>query len=181
MVRLAQSWDGVSFANLSKNHTLPYLSIPGARKVNCMVAFNPIGVVHTAARTVPRHWSLSEVEGTLEVSPQFQQGLSHIRPGQRIVVLFHFHKSPPFHPGQLCQKPPHAEAAMGVFSICSPFRPNPIGLSVVEVLAVAENRIRVKGIDMLDGTPVLDIKPYVTGKWDCPSYNGESFGPAGGR
>jgi len=58
---------------------------------------------------------------------------------------------------------------MGVFSICSPVRPNPIGLSVLEVIEREGSRIHVKGIDMINGTPILDIKPYVVSKHDCPS------------
>ena len=59
------------------------------------------------------------------------------------------------------QKPPHRSEKLGVFSICSPFRPNPLGLSVVEVLEVKDNVILAKGLDMLDGTPILDLKPFV--------------------
>jgi len=76
-------------------------------------------------------------------------------------ALFHFHKSPPFGPGLLTQKPPRRRSKNGVFSICSPVRPNPLGMSVVEVIEVRANVIRVKGLDMLDETPILDIKPYI--------------------
>ncbi len=124
----------------------------------------PIGTVRTDAVDLPRHWSLSDVEGTLEIDPEYTPGLRDIEPGQKIVVLFHFHKSPPFSEDLLFQTPPHKSEAKGVFSICSPRRPNPIGLSVVEVTAVHGNRIDVRGIDMFDGTPILDIKPHITGE-----------------
>ncbi len=125
------------------------------------VSFKPIGVVRSAEKNVPRHWTVSDVEGILEIAPDFVRGLRDIRPGQRIVVLFWFHRSASFTPDMLVQTPSHRGTPTGVFSICSPRRPNPIGLSVVQVLEVSENRVRVRGIDMVDGTPVLDIKPHI--------------------
>ena len=82
-----------------------------------------------------------------------------VKAGQRIVVLFYFHQSTQFTPDFLVQTPHHRNESLGVFSICSPVRPNPIGMSIVEVLGVEGCTIHIKGLDMLDGTPVLDIKP----------------------
>lgn len=138
------------------------------------IEMTPIGVFHTEATDIPRHWSVSEVVGTIEINKMYAPGLKDITPEQNIIVLFNFHKSKPFDPALLHQTPPHREKAMGVFSICSPFRPNPIGLSVLEVLAVDENIITVKHADMLDGTPILDIKPHITGSSDCPSHPDKS-------
>lgn len=135
------------------------------------VTMTPIGFLHTDCRDIPRHWSLSEVEGTIVIDPAYVEGLADIVAGQRIMVLFWFHKSPAFSSSFLRQTPPHRNAALGVFSICSPRRPNPIGLSVLNVLEVHQGKIRVKGVDMLDGTPILDIKPYISDKNDCPSYS----------
>jgi tRNA-Thr(GGU) m(6)t(6)A37 methyltransferase TsaA len=126
-----------------------------------MIEMHPIGYVHTDAQNLPRHWSVSDVEGTLVIDEVYREGLRDIRPGERIVVLFCFDRSPRFTPELLLQKPPHRDREYGVFSICSPRRPNPIGLSVVTVLAVDGASIRVKGIDMLDRTPILDIKPHI--------------------
>ena len=137
-----------------------------------VINFTPIGTVHTAARTLPRHWTVSHVEGTLEFLPEYTDGLSDISAGQRIVVLFHFHKSSPFIPQLLKQTPPHRDRALGVFSICSPRRPNAIGLSVLKVISKDGNRIRVRGLDMIDGTPILDIKPHIEDQHSCPSYPG---------
>jgi tRNA-Thr(GGU) m(6)t(6)A37 methyltransferase TsaA len=125
------------------------------------IELKPIGYVRTEAAVLPRHWSVSEVEGRLVIDPQYQEGLKDIKPGQRLVVLFHFHRSPEFTPARLIQKPPHLEARLGVFSTCSPMRPNPLGMSIVEVLGLQDNTIMVKGIDMLDGTPILDLKPHI--------------------
>ncbi|MFP4034227.1 MAG: tRNA (N6-threonylcarbamoyladenosine(37)-N6)-methyltransferase TrmO [Desulfovermiculus sp.] len=131
------------------------------------VTLHPIGTVHTQESNIPRHWSLSKVEGTLTIDPQYTEGLRDIQPGQSIVVLFHFHNSPSFTEKLLVQTPPHRGQAFGVFSTCSPRRPNPIGLSVLEVLNVKGNIIEVKGLDMLDGTPILDIKPHIEKKEDA--------------
>ncbi|MEJ5365929.1 MAG: tRNA (N6-threonylcarbamoyladenosine(37)-N6)-methyltransferase TrmO [Desulfosoma sp.] len=125
------------------------------------VVFKPIGIVRTEATVVPRHWTVSQVEGTLLIDDAYREGLRDIRAGQKIIVLFHFHKSQPFSAEDLIQKPPHRNEFLGVFSTCSPRRPNPIGLSVVEVLDVHGSVLRVKGIDMIDGTPILDIKPWI--------------------
>ena len=133
------------------------------------IEMTPIGVFHTEATDIPRHWSVSEVVGQIEINEMYAPGLKDIAPGQKVIVLFHFHKSRKFDPEFLTQTPPHRQKPMGVFSICSPYRPNPIGLSVLEVVAVEKNILSVKNADMLDGTPILDIKPHITGTSDCPS------------
>jgi tRNA-Thr(GGU) m(6)t(6)A37 methyltransferase TsaA len=137
------------------------------------IHMKPIGVVHTDAETIPRHWTVSDVEGTLVIDERYLEGLKDIKPRQRIVVIFHFHQSPDFDASYLTQTPRHRKKALGVFSICSPMRPNPIGMSVLDVLGVEDNVIYVKGLDMLEGTPVLDIKPCILDKHDCPSFKGE--------
>lgn len=133
------------------------------------VLFNPIGFVRTDCEKPPRHWTCSEVEGELVIDEQYRPGLCDIKEGDMLVVLFHFHKSPSFSPEMLRQIPPHRNRKLGVFSICSPRRPNPLGLSVLRVLKVNGGTLRVKGLDMLDGTPILDIKPFVTAPEHCPS------------
>jgi tRNA-Thr(GGU) m(6)t(6)A37 methyltransferase TsaA len=120
----------------------------------------PIGYVRTSAERLPRHWSISRVEGELVIEPEYAEGLRDVEAGQMIVVLFVFHRSPPFENSLLTQRPPHHGRLRGLFSICSPVRPNPIGLSVVEVTGVDANVVKVTGLDMYDGTPILDIKPY---------------------
>ncbi len=134
------------------------------------IEFKPIGTFHTDAANIPRHWSISDVRGRIVIEKCYEEGLKSIKAGQNIVVLFYFHKSHRFEPEKLVQTPPHRRQAMGVFSICSPYRPNPIGLSVLEVIDIKENVIFVKRADMIDGTPILDIKPHITDKQECPSY-----------
>ena len=130
------------------------------------VTFTPIGFVRTDATKLPRHWSVSQEKGVLEINPELAPALRDIEIGQKIVVLFHFHKSPEFSSGFLFQTPPHQPSSRGVFSICSPIRPNAVGMSVVEVTSKDDGRIGVKQIDMMDGTPILDIKPLITGHQD---------------
>jgi tRNA-Thr(GGU) m(6)t(6)A37 methyltransferase TsaA len=124
-----------------------------------MITIKAIGYVSTDAKDIPRSWTISDVEGSLILDPEYREGLTDIEPGQQIYVLFHFHKSKKFTNEFLRIKPPVKDRKMGVFSTHSPFRPNPIGLSVLEVIGVDGNIIHVKGLDMLDQTPILDIKP----------------------
>ena len=126
------------------------------------IVLEPIGVVRTSAADIPRHWSVSDVTGMLVIGEAFVEGLRDIAPGQRIVVLFHFHRSPAFSSEHLRQTSGETGQEMGVFSLCSPLRPNPIGLSVVEVVRIKGGRVDVRGLDMLDGTPIFDIKPHIS-------------------
>ncbi|MFO7839667.1 MAG: tRNA (N6-threonylcarbamoyladenosine(37)-N6)-methyltransferase TrmO [Desulfosalsimonadaceae bacterium] len=142
------------------------------------IELEPIGTFYTDAQDIPRHWSISEVTGRIEIDQRYAEGLKSIKAGDRIVVLFHFHKSGSFTPQKLVQNPPHRNKAMGVFSICSPYRPNPIGLSVLEVVAVEGSVLTVRHADMIDGTPIIDIKPYIADKHDCPSYKEAQPGSA---
>jgi tRNA-Thr(GGU) m(6)t(6)A37 methyltransferase TsaA len=125
------------------------------------VVYTPIGFVENKSGDVPRHWSVSSLEGVLAILPRYERGLTDLTPGQRIAVLFHFHRSAPFSETDLRQAKRATGKIKGVFSICSPRRPNAIGMSILDVLAIDGGRIRVRGLDMLDGTPILDIKPYI--------------------
>ncbi len=136
-----------------------------------IIKMEPIGFVHPDTDKVPRHWSISDVKGRLVIDEKYREGLKDIKAGQRIVVIFNFHKSPAFTSDLLYQTPPNRKEKMGVFSICSPKRPNPIGMSVLEVLSVNGTVIHVKGLDMVDGTPILDIKPHIEDKFSCPSFD----------
>lgn len=121
----------------------------------------PIGYVKVKKSNVPRHWSVSDVEGEIVVDSCYKEGLKDIKRGDNIVVIFYFHKSPLFALKKLIQNPPHLSTKKGVFSTCSPHRPNPLGLSVFKVLDCLENIIKVKGIDVYNNTPILDIKLYI--------------------
>ena len=104
------------------------------------IIFKPIGYVRNPHREAPRHWTVSDLEGELDILPEYEAGLADIVVGQRIVVLFHFDRSEPFEAEHLKQKKRNKNEIKGVFSICSPIRPNPIGFSVVTVLAVGSGQ-----------------------------------------
>ena len=100
-----------------------------------------------------------EAEGILEILPEFEAGLADIEGFSHLFVLWVFDRAGGF---ELVGTPPADNRPHGVFATRSPRRPNPIGLTVVELLGREGPRLRVRGIDMLDGTPILDIKPYLT-------------------
>ena len=136
------------------------------------IEMEPIGFVRTDTEKVPRNFRVSEVEGTLEIGESYAEGLADVEPGQRIVVIFHFHESPAFSQDLLRQTPkfPRSDKEkMGIFSICSPVRPNPVGMSILDVLGVEDATLRVRGLDMRDGTPILDIKPWLGDGCDRPT------------
>lgn len=132
-----------------------------------MIRFRPIGVVHSPFRkredVDPRRNlrpdGFSDIRGEIEVDPAYAAGLKDISGLSHLIIIFAFHKSGP---GHLLVKPPFEKRRRGVFSTRSPRRPNPIGMTVVRLLGRRGNILRVSGIDMLDGTPVLDIKPYTS-------------------
>lgn len=124
------------------------------------ITFTPIGVVHcelTDPETAPKYYTESRIKGTIEVFPAYARGIANLEEYTRIVVLFHFHRSTGY---DLMQKRRGAGELRGVFSLCSPDRPNGIGMSVLRLLKVEGAVLHVDNVDMLDGTPVLDIKPY---------------------
>ena len=121
----------------------------------------PIGYVRTDVVDIPHYWDISEAEGVLVLEEKYRGGLKGLSPGRKIFVIFQFHRSPAFRDEQVLQVPRKRSEPTGVFAISSPIRPNPLGLSVVEILSIEGRRVRVVGIDMVDGTPILDIKPYV--------------------
>ena len=100
-----------------------------------------------------------DAEGILKITPEFEQGLLDIEGFSHLFVLWEFDRSQGF---ELVGRPPVDNRPHGVFATRSPRRPNPIGLTVVELLGREEGNLRVRGVDMLDGTPILDIKPYMS-------------------
>jgi tRNA-Thr(GGU) m(6)t(6)A37 methyltransferase TsaA len=100
-----------------------------------------------------------QAEGVLEILPEFAAGLKDIEGFSHLYVLWAFDRSQGF---ELIGCPPTDPRPHGVFATRSPRRPNPIGLTVVELLRREEEKLHVRGVDMLDGTPILDIKPYLS-------------------
>lgn len=100
-----------------------------------------------------------EAQGVLKILPEFEAGLTDIEGFSHLIVLWEFDRSEEF---QLVGTPPSDNRPHGVFATRSPRRPNPIGLTVVELLRREGASLHVRGVDMLDGTPILDIKPYLS-------------------
>jgi tRNA-Thr(GGU) m(6)t(6)A37 methyltransferase TsaA len=98
-------------------------------------------------------------EGSLELLPEFEAGLKDLEGFSHLILVWVFHKAEGY---ELIFTPPSDDRPHGVFSTRSPRRPNPLGLTAVELLRIDGRTLHLRGIDMLDGTPVLDIKPYTT-------------------
>lgn len=128
-----------------------------------MYSMQAIGYVkspYKEARDVPKGLGARhEAEGVLAVLPEFAAGLADIEGFSHLYVLWFFDRAQGF---ELVGKPPTDDREHGVFATRSPRRPNPIGLTVVELLHREGEGLRVFGVDMLDGTPILDIKPYLS-------------------
>jgi tRNA (adenine37-N6)-methyltransferase len=126
------------------------------------ITFQAIGVIHTPfdeKKNTPIQSSRSEITGSVEVYPEFVNGLDGIEGFSNIYLLYCFHLSENNAP--LKVQPFLDDRQHGVFATRYPVRPNPIGLSVVHLLERKDNILFFRGADMLDGTPLLDIKPYV--------------------
>jgi tRNA-Thr(GGU) m(6)t(6)A37 methyltransferase TsaA len=126
------------------------------------IVYKPVGVVHSPFKeprgTPIQSTAARDVEGVIEVFPQYAEGLRDIEGYSHLILIYHFH---------LCNEPslivrPYLDdGTHGVFATRAPARPNPIGISVVRLVRVDGTRLHVEGVDILDGTPVLDIKPYL--------------------
>jgi tRNA-Thr(GGU) m(6)t(6)A37 methyltransferase TsaA len=129
-----------------------------------MFTVRPIGFVrspYSQTSAVPKGLGAKhEAEGELEILPEFEAGLQDIEGFSHLFVIWVFDRSESV---ELVGPTPIDGIAHGVFATRSPFRPNSLGLTVVELLGREGNRLRVRGVDMLEGTPVVDIKPYLSG------------------
>lgn len=128
-----------------------------------MFTFRPIGHVRSpykSTQEIPKGLGAKhEADGLLELLPEFEPGLTDIEGFSHLIVLWVFDRSGDY---ELLGIPPTDNRAHGVFATRSPRRPNPIGLTVVELLRHDGPRLHVRGLDMLDATPILDIKPYLS-------------------
>ena len=125
------------------------------------IIMHPIGVIHspfTEKDKTPIQASRSQAIGLVEIYPEFADGLKDIEALSHIYLLYAFHESDGY---TLQVKPFLDDQEHGVFATRHPCRPNPLGISVVKLLSRKENSLTVEGIDTLDGTPLLDIKPYI--------------------
>ena len=128
-----------------------------------MFTSRPIGFVSSPYKDpseVPRGLGAKhEADGVLKVMPEFEAGLTDIEGFSHLIVIWEFDRS---HGFELLGTPPSDNRSHGVFATRSPYRPNPIGLTTVELCRREGCELHVRSVDMLDGTPILDIKPYLS-------------------
>jgi tRNA-Thr(GGU) m(6)t(6)A37 methyltransferase TsaA len=128
-----------------------------------MFTFRPIGIIespYTESSAIPKGLGVKhDVEGILKILPEFEPGLVDIEGFSHLFVIWVFDRISGF---DLTASPPSDNRTHGVFATRSPRRPNPIGLTVVQLLRRDQANLHVRGVDMLNGTPILDIKPYLS-------------------
>ncbi len=137
------------------------------------IELRPIGVIRTQyskSNGTPIQAAMSDSVGTIELHPEFVDGLSTLETFSHLILLYWFHKA---QPPKMQVRPYLDQKPHGVFATRAPARPNPIGLSIVELLEIDGGTIRFRGADMLDWTPLLDIKPFV------PKFDGVSDASSG--
>ena len=123
----------------------------------------PVGFVrspYTDVAQIPKGCGTTHTaEGVLEILPEYEEGLKDIEGFSHLYVVWVFHKVEGF---TLLASPPSDDRSHGVFATRSPYRPNRLALTVVELIRREGQRLYIRGLDMLDGTPILDIKPYLS-------------------
>jgi tRNA-Thr(GGU) m(6)t(6)A37 methyltransferase TsaA len=126
------------------------------------IKYKPIGVIHSPFKepkgTPIQPAGAKGIDGTVEVFPEYAEGLKDVEGFSHIILIYHFHLSKG---SSLKVKPYMDDEAHGVFAIRGPSRPNPIGISIVRLVRIEENILHIQDVDIVDGTPLLDIKPYV--------------------
>ncbi|WP_316858655.1 tRNA (N6-threonylcarbamoyladenosine(37)-N6)-methyltransferase TrmO [uncultured Cohaesibacter sp.] len=126
----------------------------------------PIGKIWTgfeSPKDCPHNSRFNEKESTIELDDAYGDALMGLAAASHLIVLYWLDQA---NRSVMQSRPPHADKTYGVFAIRSPHRPNPIAISAVKILGIDANRIRVSGLDCIDGTPLLDLKPYVP-RIDC--------------
>jgi len=130
---------------------------------NQPITLHPIGVIHSphekAEETPIQPVYARGIEGSAEILPQYADGLRDLENFSHIYLLYHFHKAKH---AQMIVQPFLEDTSRGLFATRSPRRPNPIGFSVVRLARIERNILHLQDVDVLDGTPLLDIKPYIS-------------------
>jgi tRNA-Thr(GGU) m(6)t(6)A37 methyltransferase TsaA len=126
------------------------------------VSYQSIGTIHSPFKEIEgmpvQPSGASGIQGFIEILPEFVEGLKDLDGFSHIILLYHFHR---IRKSKLIVTPFMDSQPRGVFSTRAPTRPNPIGLSVVRLLGGDQNILHIENVDIVDGTPLLDIKPYV--------------------
>lgn len=135
-----------------------------------MIEYRPIGVIRTPFESLEgmpiQPAGALSVRGTVNVFPKYAEGLRDLDGFSHVMLLYHFHQA---REPKLVVAPFMDSQPRGVFATRAPARPNPIGLSVVKLLEIEDCTLHVENVDILDGTPLLDIKPYVPEFDDHPA------------
>ena len=132
-----------------------------------MIYFSPIGIIHSE-HTVKEKTPIQPIyaqtcRGQVEVFPEFQEGLDGLDTFSHIYLIYHLNQVKEV---RLKTKPFLKDTEHGIFATRAPWRPNPIGMSIVQLIRRDSNILHIEGVDILDETPLLDIKPYTT-RFDC--------------
>jgi tRNA-Thr(GGU) m(6)t(6)A37 methyltransferase TsaA len=138
--------------------------------IKMKITYSPIGIIHSPFKepkgTPIQPNAAKDIEGMVEIFPEYQRGLKDINGFSHIVLIYHFHLSKNY---SLEVKPYMDDNLHGLFATRAPARPNPIGLSVVRLIKVEKNKLYIQDIDVVDGTPLLDLKPFV------PEFNSQDI------
>lgn len=130
--------------------------------MNRTIEYTPIGRIHSPFKepkgTPIQPEGARGVRGTAEIFEAYREGLKDIEGFSHLILIYHFHLAVR---GPLIAKPFLDDDSHGIFAIRAPSRPNPIGISVVRLCGVHDGRLNLEDVDIVDGTPLLDIKPYV--------------------
>ncbi len=133
------------------------------------IQFNPIGIIHSPFKTLTgmpiQPTGARGVKGIIEIRPEYKAGLKDLDGFSHVILIYHFHKSKKF---ALEVVPFLDTVKRGVFATRAPNRPNPIGLSIVRLVKIDQNMLYIEDVDILDQTPLIDIKPYVP-EFDKPA------------
>lgn len=126
------------------------------------IIYKPIGIIHSPFKTAPgtpiQPEGAKGVKGKVIVKEKYKEGLKDLDEFSHIILVYHFHLTKGY---SLLVKPYMDDKLHGIFANRAPKRPNPIGISVVKLLQIKENVLEIEDVDIVDGTPLLDIKPYV--------------------
>jgi tRNA-Thr(GGU) m(6)t(6)A37 methyltransferase TsaA len=126
------------------------------------VTYRPIGVIHSPFKDLEdmpiQPAGEASAPGSIEILPDFVEGLKDLEGFSHVILLYHLHR---VRSSKLTVTPFLGSQPRGIFATRAPTRPNPIGLSVVKLIRIEGNRLYVENLDILDGTPLLDLKPYV--------------------
>jgi tRNA (adenine37-N6)-methyltransferase len=136
--------------------------------VNDTIIYKPIGIIHSPFSDIKgmpiQPLGAKGIKGTVELMPEYAEGLHDLEGFSHVILIYHLHASTGY---SLKVKPFLDDQVRGVFATRAPQRPNPIGLSVLRLVKIEGNTLHMEDIDIVDGTPLLDIKPYVPA-FDAP-------------